>query len=1061
MVRHVLMSRSVLVLCGLASLVALFDERPRTMERRAGENHHIVGVPRDANTRIVGTPRSGRLGTPAKGQAMASGIQSAAHTTFQVTYDTMAPVPVAAQAAFQHAVEIWSGLINSTVPIKISVGWGTNPGFLAAGSAPIWRDFPNAPVPNVWYSEPLANAFAGTDISPGNEIGIQFDATANWYYGTDGRTPSGQYDFVTVALHEITHHIGFVPLMWGHGGWGQWSVMHENDPGIYGRFVANGAGQLLQNTALFANPSAELGAQLASNNLFWAGPIATAALGGTRPKLYAPNPWVDGDLASLSHLDEATYPPGNPNSLMTPMLNTAEAIHVPGPATMGMLADLGWAQDTSCSYTLDDADVLVERQGMNGLAVNVLAPALCQWTAASNSPGFITVTAGAAGTGPSLVRFNVSTNQGAYRTGSIMIAGQTFTVRQNGNAPTMTVDKSALQFGAASLGAIFMTQTSAQVVWLRQSGVPGTVTWTAQSTQPWLQVTPASGSGSADLSISVVPTPGLSLSGQASGTIQLTLTGAGNSVAPIVATLTTVQNGLTTPPFGTVDTPADLQSGVTGAVAMTGWALDDLEIDRVVICRLPLPAEQPGLSPNPECGGRPDIFVGYGVRIDGARPDVQSVYPNVPLSAKAGWGFMILTNMLPAEGNGMFTFLALAHDREGQVTRLGVRTIFCDNSAATKPFGAIDTPGQGGTASGTSYVNFGWALTPRPKTIPIDGSTITVMVDGSPVGNVTYNNYRSDIATLFPLYHNASGAIGYKIIDTTQLANGLHTISWVVADDEGRTEGIGSRFFTVSNGASAMTAAAASAVALRADSLATVPADPGGVLGRRGFDLNTPWTSYGAGSSGRAVIRGEELDRFEVSLGHTAGERHTGFLRVGNRLTPLPAGSQLDAETGAFTWAPGVGFVGFYDLVFLRTRRERVVSRQEVRIVLHPRGSGHVGAQVTIDIPRAQQDVAQPFAIGGWAIDLNALNAAEGTGIAAVHVWAYPLTGGTPIFLGPATYGGARPDVAAVHGERFRDSGFGLAVQGLPHGNYDLAVFAWSTAKGDFAPAKVVRVTVR
>ena len=66
-----------------------------------------------------------------------------------------------------------------------------------------------------------------------------------------------------------------------------------------------------------------------------------------------------------------------------------------------------------------------------------------------------------------------------------------------------------------------------------------------------------------------MPTPGLPLSGQASGTIQLTLTGAGNSVAPIVATLTTVQNGLTTPPFGTVDTPADLQSGVTGAVAMT------------------------------------------------------------------------------------------------------------------------------------------------------------------------------------------------------------------------------------------------------------------------------------------------------------------------------------------------------------------------------------------------------------------------------------------------------------------------------------------------------------
>jgi hypothetical protein len=34
-------------------------------------------------------------------------------------------------------------------------------------------------------------------------------------------------------------------------------------------------------------------------------------------------------------------------------------------------------------------------------------------------------------------------------------------------------------------------------------------------------------------------------------------------------------------------------------------------------------------------------------------------------------------------------------------------------------------------------------------------------------------------------------------------------------------------------------------------------------------------------------------------------------------------------------------------------------------------------------------------------------------------------------------------------------------VNGLPHGNYDLAVFAWSSVSGGFVPAKVVRVTVR
>ena len=65
------------------------------------------------------------------------------------------------------------------------------------------------------------------------------------------------------------------------------------------------------------------------------------------------------------------------------------------------------------------------------------------------------------------------------------------------------------------------------------------------------------------------------------------------------------------------------------------------------------------------------------------------------------------------------------------------------------------------------------------------------------------------------------------------------------------------------------------------------------------------------------------------------------------------------------------------------------------------------------------------------------------------------------MFLGATAYGGARPDVAAVHGEEFEAAGFGLQVQGLVPGHYDLAVFAWSTEQVGFAPAKVVRITVR
>jgi hypothetical protein len=535
-----------------------------------------------------------------------------------------------------------------------------------------------------------------------------------------------------------------------------------------------------------------------------------------------------------------------------------------------------------------------------------------------------------------------------------------------------------------------------------------------------------------------------------------------NSLGPITVKLNLV-SGISQGPIGVVDTPVDHSTGVTGAVPFTGWALDDVEVTRVMICRAAFGPEVAPVDPN--CAGEAQVFVGFPVFIDLARPDVAAAFPEIPLNNRAGWGFMVLTNMLPSQGNGTYLFYIWGEDREGNVRLLGTRTITCDNANATKPFGAIDTPTQGGVASGANFVNFGWALTPQQKLIPLDGSTMSVLVDGNPIGNVDYNHERADIESLFPGYQNTTGpngAIGFRVIDTTVLTNGTHTISWTVIDNQGAVEGIGSRFFTVSNGAGALTAAtevAASSRALAtADSIAAAPADDAAVLARRGWDLEGPWRWYRVGASGRAVIRGEEIDRFELSLGTQFGARYTGHLRVGQALAALPIGSRLDATTGHFTWAPGVGFVGTYDLVFVRWEGTRAVARHEVRVILAPKGSGHVGVQVAIDMPRAQQDVEQPFVLLGWAADLDA---AAGPGIDTLHVWAYPAAGGAPVFLGTPALGGVRPDVAAVHGEQFREAGFALTLHGLVPGSYDLAVFPWSHVLGAFAPPKIVRVGVR
>jgi hypothetical protein len=60
-----------------------------------------------------------------------------------------------------------------------------------------------------------------------------------------------------------------------------------------------------------------------------------------------------------------------------------------------------------------------------------------------------------------------------------------------------------------------------------------------------------------------------------------------------------------------------------------------------------------------------------------------------------------------------------------------------------------------------------------------------VFIDNLPVGHPVYNNYRADIASLFPGLQNSMGAVGYYYIDTTTLSNGLHTISSIATDSAG------------------------------------------------------------------------------------------------------------------------------------------------------------------------------------------------------------------------------------------------------------------------------------
>jgi hypothetical protein len=253
--------------------------------------------------------------------------------TMTVNYTGFTPQ---AQAAFQHAVNIWAGQLTSPVTIVVDAEFaplGTN--VLGSAGPSLVRNRTGLP-PGTWYPVALANKITGLDLLPGSsDIDAQFSSTFSWYYGTDGNAPSGTYDFVSVVLHELGHGLGFIGLANVSGGSG--SLGSGGFPSIYDRFTENGAGQALLS---FVNPSAALGSQLTSNNVYFDGPRTRLANGGNPARLYAPASWQPG--SSYSHLNEATYPAGNPNSLMTPQIASSEAIHDPGPITRAIFEDTGW-----------------------------------------------------------------------------------------------------------------------------------------------------------------------------------------------------------------------------------------------------------------------------------------------------------------------------------------------------------------------------------------------------------------------------------------------------------------------------------------------------------------------------------------------------------------------------------------------------------------------------------------------------------------------------------------------------------------------------------------------
>ncbi len=154
----------------------------------------------------------------------------------------------------------------------------------------------------------------------------------------------------------------------------------------------------------------------------------------------------------------------------------------------------GSAASAVCTYTLASSSQSFGSGGGSG-SVGVTAAAGCSWTAVSNA-GWVTITSGASGSGSGTVSYSVGANSSTeQRTGTMTIAGKTFTVTQSGAEPSCSYSISPTSRNIDSAGGTGSVGVTA---------APGCA-WTAGSNAAWITITAgssASGDGTVQYNVS-------------------------------------------------------------------------------------------------------------------------------------------------------------------------------------------------------------------------------------------------------------------------------------------------------------------------------------------------------------------------------------------------------------------------------------------------------------------------------------------------------------------------------------------------------------------------------
>jgi len=206
--------------------------------------------------------------------------------------------------------------------------------------------------------------------------------------------------------------------------------------------------------------------------------------------------WTASSNASWLSITSGSSGEGNGKVRYTAAANS-------GPQRTGTITAGGEAftvrQDAGCSFSISPGSQNAGSIGGN-VSVNVTAGGGCAWTAESNAP-WIGIASGNAGSGNGTVQLVIAANSGGDRTGTVTIAGQTFTVVQASGCSYSIAPGGQTVPAAGGSGAFSVNAA-------------GGCAWTATANAPWIAVTSGgSGNGAGTVQFTAAANTGAGRSG--------------------------------------------------------------------------------------------------------------------------------------------------------------------------------------------------------------------------------------------------------------------------------------------------------------------------------------------------------------------------------------------------------------------------------------------------------------------------------------------------------------------------------------------------------------------